>query len=171
MRRRDFGRILLMAAGGITYLATGRFARAVQPPMSKAEISEQSDAVIVCDVIGVACQEESADVPRYAAWVQVREVFKGQDSLATNMMLNLEFCQLRGPFTGGVEVLLYAGERAKLYLMRDGSTFTLWHQDGKQTLVAAPPATHRLPQGSGTLILATNVGNQSQPPRRGWVRR
>jgi hypothetical protein len=167
MQRRDFGRLLMLAAGGAFTMATSRLAQAAQPPMAESEIAESSDAVIVADVVGVACQEESREIPRYAAWVQIREVLKGDQFLAPNQMINLEFCRLMGPQTAGVEVLLFAGERVRLCLNQDNLGYQIWHQDGKRTLIPVSPANRRLPQGTGAIIL----GDQSLMSRRRNVRR
>lgn len=127
-------------------------ASAAQPPMSEAEIDRQSDAAVVADVLGVACEATSESVNYYGVWVQIEKVLKGD--LKANETLLLR-CATIGPRAGGIHVVMYPGQRVKLYLNNDSNgSYNVWHQDGKITLRDVRPGRKHLPKRPGEFALA-----------------
>lgn len=128
-------------------------AGAAQPPMSEAEIDRQSDAAVVADVLGVACEATGESVTYYGVWVQIHQVIKGDLQAHETLLLR---CAKIGPRAGGVEVIMYPGQRVKLYLNDDGrGSYSVWHQDGKITLRDVRAGRKHLPKRPGETVLAS----------------
>lgn len=152
---RSIRKILFAAAIGCIVATSGGDLRAAQPPMSTAEIDSQSDAVIVADVLGVACRDQIGSVTFYDYWVRIVEVKKGD--LAHEQTMLLEGAKI-GPRAGGIEVIMYAGQRVRLDLTDDGGgKFRIWHQDGKRTLIDVPANERVMPKKPGDVVLAKSL--------------
>lgn len=118
---------------------------AAQPTMSQQEIDDNSDAIAVVDVLGVACQEDhGGGTRRYMAWVMVREAIKGD--LRVNETQLLMFTTI-GQDAGGIHVVLHPGERVRVSLHQG----LIWHQDGYRVLRRGPINT--LPTRVGEVSL------------------
>lgn len=142
----------VVLAAGVLGLVVGRTARAALPPMSQKEMEENSDAVAVVDVLGVVCERLESGGGWYTAWVQVKEVIKGD--LQVNNTFITHFTRL-GPKLAGVNVVLHPGERIRVCLANDGSpdVYNVWHQDGwKVVRQSRNPA---LPGKVGEVIMAS----------------
>lgn len=154
MLRREFlfrGAMLAAIPAVIAGMGEGRPLRAAQRPMSQQEIDDNSDSIAVIDVLGVACQEDhGGGTRRYMAWVQVREVIKG-DLLHVNETQLLMFTTI-GKYAGGIHAELHPGERIRVAL--NGGM--LWHQDGYRVLRRGPINT--LPTREGEISLIGNRG-------------
>lgn len=142
-------RVVLGAA--VLGMVAGQSARAAQPPMSQKEMDENSDAVAVVDVLGVVCERLESGGGWYTAWVQVKEVIKGD--LQVNSTFITHFTRL-GPKLAGVNVVLHPGERVRVCLTNEGGpeVYNVWHQDGwKVVRQSRNPA---LPGKVGDVIMA-----------------
>ena len=133
------------------------------PPISDAELEAQSDAIAVVDVLGVVCHSTESWGNRYGAWVRVQKIVKGE--LIENETFVLDFVKL-GPQSGGVEVLMYPGQRLKLYLRNNDGVPEAWHQDGKKIVADVPRAAQVLPQKAGEVMFASQLASPASQGRQ-----
>ncbi len=142
--------LVALLAGAWLGIGPQSAALALPAPLSETQLTEQSQLVVLADVLGVACTGASpTGHPRFAAWLQVVASPKGGTSPGSTLLLAWSGVDLEP--IGAWEARVYPGDRVRLYLVAadEAGAWKVFHPRGAVVVTRAPAEGRRLPERPG----------------------